>query len=62
MDKMVEQQAPTLEARYKALEKENEELKNNLLKARKYIEYQKRQIDKLERSMLSAVTSLKWGD
>ena len=62
MDKMVVNTAPTLEARYKALAKENEELKNNLLKARKYIEYQKRKIEKLERSMLSAVTSLKWGD
>ena len=62
MDKMVVNTAPTLEARYKALAKENEELKNNLLKARKYIEYQKRKIEKLERSMLSAVTNLKWGD
>ena len=62
MDKMVKNTAPTLEARYKALAQENEYLKDNLLKARKYIEYQKRQIEKLERSMLSAVTSLKWGD
>ena len=62
MDTMIEQKQPTLEARYRTLAEENKELKEKLVFARKYIEQQNMKIEKLERSMLSAVTSLKWGE
>ena len=60
MDKMIENTAPTLEARYKALANENRDLKQKLALASKHIDKQNKRIMKLEDSLLNAVTNLGW--
>ena len=60
MDTMIDRKAAAYEQKVKTLANENRDLKQKLAVASKYIDKQNKRIEKLEDSLLNAVTNLGW--
>lgn len=60
MDTMIDKKAAAYEQKARTLANENRELKAKLTVAARYISKQNKRIERLEASLLNAVTSLGW--
>lgn len=60
MDTMIDRKTAAYEQKVKTLANENRDLKQKLAIASKYIDKQNKRIEKLEDSLLNAVTNLGW--